>query len=57
MVADKILSVIYAMLRGGAPYVGPEDDYSALAAHVNGPRWLRALTDTGLLEQAPKGPC
>ena len=51
-VAHKILRIIYAMLRDGAPYVDPEVDYTALVAKRNGPRWLRALADAGLLEEA-----
>ena len=53
-VAHKILHIIYAMLRNGAPYVDPEVDYTALVAKRNGPRWLCALADAGLLEQALK---
>ena len=51
-VAHKILRIIHAMLRDGAPYVNPEIDYSALVAKRNGPHWLRVLADTDLLEQA-----
>ena len=33
----------------------PDVDYSVLVAKRNGPRWLRAKTEAGLLEQAVKG--
>ena len=47
-VAQKILRIIDATLRDGAPYVDPEVDYSALVAKRNGPRWLPTLADAGL---------
>ena len=42
------------MLRDGRPAWIREVDCSALVTKRNGPRWLRAQADAGLLEQTLK---
>lgn len=50
--AHKLLRIIYAMLRDGAPYKDSTIDYEALVVARNAPRWLKMLRKHGFLAQA-----
>jgi hypothetical protein len=47
--ANKMLRVIWAMLRRNEPYRDRTVDYEALSARRNAPRWISALKRFGYL--------
>ena len=53
--AHKLLRVVRAVLRDDRPYVDPGIDYERLAVARNAPRWIRALTQYGFLEEVQAG--
>ncbi len=48
--ADKILRIVFAMLRDGKPYCDPQIDYEARMAIKNKARWLKMLRKANLLQ-------
>ena len=50
-VTHKLLRVVYAVLRDGAPYRDPGINYQKLVVDRNAPRWLRDLKTHGWLPQ------
>ena len=51
--AHKLLRVIHAVRKSGAPYIDPEADYEALLVKRNAPRWIRMLKKHGEIEVLP----
>ena len=48
--ADKILRIVFAMLRDAKPYCDPQIDYQARMAIKNNARWLKMLRKANLLQ-------
>ena len=53
--ANKMLRVIYAVLKTGRPYRDPQTDYEAIMVQRNAPRWITMLQkhDTDPLTGSP----
>jgi len=50
-IAHKILRTIFYMLKRGQCYRDSATDYEAMSVKKNAPRWIKALTKFGLLNQ------
>ena len=50
-IAHKILRTIFYMLKRGQYYRDSATDYEAMSVKKNAPRWIKALTKFGLLNQ------
>ena len=50
-IGQKLLRVVYTVLKEQQPYRDPEIDYEALVVAKNAPRWLKALEKYGYLAE------